>query len=413
MHRTEGTYHNGNLFTDGPPGTIVEQNWANAMQEEVCNVIESAGVTLKTASTETRDQLLTALQALFLQKTGAIGKNAIINGDFRINQRSPGIVYTSANLSGTATPGNNDDVYILDRWILLSEGADIVDVSQSTEAPTGGLFSCALDVETINKKFGIFQPIEQKNCMHMVGDTVSLSFYAKVSDITKLDNIKAVVLSWDGVADTITSDIVSAWGVEDTTPTWVANWTAEHTPSNLGVTASWVKYTIPNISIDTADTKNIGVFIWSDGFCDTLGTFLYITGIQLEPGVVSSEYEWRNITDELALCQRYYCKSYDQNVAPGSADEDGECFFATDAVALADHLVEIPAYFPVVMVGVPSIVLYSPATGLSGKVLMAAGDVVGVASKIGDNKISKISGTNGAASVSRIMAAHYTASIEL
>jgi len=61
MHRTEGTYHSSNLFTDGPPGTRLEENWLNAVQEEICNVIETAGITLKTAASETRDQLYDAI----------------------------------------------------------------------------------------------------------------------------------------------------------------------------------------------------------------------------------------------------------------------------------------------------------------------------------------------------------------
>lgn len=67
MHRTEGDNHSGNLFTDGPPGTTVEENFLNAVQEELCNVIETAGITLKTASTETRDQLLAALSVLYIE----------------------------------------------------------------------------------------------------------------------------------------------------------------------------------------------------------------------------------------------------------------------------------------------------------------------------------------------------------
>jgi hypothetical protein len=51
------------MFTDGPPGTALEEDWLNAIQEEICNVIEDAGITLKTASTETRNQLLAAIQS--------------------------------------------------------------------------------------------------------------------------------------------------------------------------------------------------------------------------------------------------------------------------------------------------------------------------------------------------------------
>ncbi len=65
MHRTEGANNIGNLFVDSLPGTRVEENWLNATQEELCGFIEGAGLTLKTAITETRDQLNTALRTVF------------------------------------------------------------------------------------------------------------------------------------------------------------------------------------------------------------------------------------------------------------------------------------------------------------------------------------------------------------
>ncbi|RJX18974.1 MAG: hypothetical protein C4575_09360 [Desulforudis sp.] len=70
MHRTEGAnFAAGNLFSDGPPGTTVEEDWLNAVQEELAYVIEQAGLTLKTAATESRTQLNSALRALFIQGT--------------------------------------------------------------------------------------------------------------------------------------------------------------------------------------------------------------------------------------------------------------------------------------------------------------------------------------------------------
>jgi hypothetical protein len=222
-------------------------------------------------------------------------RNHLLNGAMMVAQRATSFV------SGA----NNDDTYNLDRWVILSDGNDIVDITQSTEAPTGGLNSIALDVETVNKKFGILQIIEQKNCIGLIGNTVTLSFKAKVSSVTKLDNLKAAIISWTGTADVVTSDIVSAWGAEDTNPTLVANWTYENTPVDLNPTTSWATYSI-SAAIDTASTKNIAVFIWSDVTDTTLGDFLYITDVQLEYGSVATTFERRPYGAELALCQRYY-----------------------------------------------------------------------------------------------------------
>lgn len=64
MHRTEGSYNVGNLFTDGPPGTTIEAAFLNALQEELAYVIEQCGITLKTEDTDTRTQLKEAIDSL-------------------------------------------------------------------------------------------------------------------------------------------------------------------------------------------------------------------------------------------------------------------------------------------------------------------------------------------------------------
>jgi hypothetical protein len=222
-------------------------------------------------------------------------KNRLLNGSFNIAQRGTSFV------SGA----NNDDTYNLDRWYILSDGNDAVDITQTTTVPTGAKYSIGLDVETVNKKFGIAQIIENVNCYDAIGGNVTLSFQAKVSATTKLDNVKCAVIAWSGTADSVTSDIISAWGAEGTNPTLIANATYENTPANLNVTTSWATYSV-TANVDTASTTNIIVFIWSDVTDTTLGDFLYITNAQLEIGSTATPFERRMYGQELALCQRYY-----------------------------------------------------------------------------------------------------------
>jgi len=223
-------------------------------------------------------------------------RNRLFNGSYAVAQR--GTTFASGS--------NNDDTYNLDRWYVLSDGNDIVDITQNTAAaPPEQKFCIALDVETINKKFGVAQIIENINCADLQGQTVTLSFQAKVSATTKLDNVKCAVVAWSGTADSVTSDIISAWGAEGTNPTLIANATYENTPANLNVTTSWATYTV-SAPIDTASTNNVIVFIWSDVTDTTLGDFLYLAGVQLEAGAVATPFERRPIGTELSLCQRYY-----------------------------------------------------------------------------------------------------------
>ena len=62
------------------------------------------------------------------------------------------------------------------------------------------LFALKLDVETEDKKFGIAQVVEN-NGTGLIGNSVTLSFQAKVSDTSKLDNIKCAIISWSSTAD--------------------------------------------------------------------------------------------------------------------------------------------------------------------------------------------------------------------
>jgi len=223
-------------------------------------------------------------------------KNRLINGDYSVAQRGTSFV------SGA----NDDDTYNLDRWYVLSDGNDAVDITQdTTTVPTNQLTAIALDVETEDKKFGIAQIIEQVNCIGLIGNTVNLSFKAKVSSTTKLDNVKCAIVAWSGTANTVASDIISAWGAEGTNPTLIADATYENSPANLNLTTSYATYSV-SAAVDTASTKNIIVFIWSDVTDTTAGDFLFITDVQLEVGSVATPFERRPYGTELALAQRYF-----------------------------------------------------------------------------------------------------------
>ena len=230
---------------------------------------------------------------------GLTGANALINGQFAVAQRGTSFV----------AGANNDTDYTLDRWKLFSDGNDVVDVTQETTiVPTNRQYAIALDVETANKKFGIAQIIEKKNCVNLIGETVTLSFQAKVSATTNLDNVKAAIISWDGTVDEPTDDMISAWGAEGTDPTLATNFTYENTPANLNLTTSYATYSV-TASVDTASTDNIIVFIWSDVTTTSAGEFLYLSDVKLEAGETSTPYQQEDYGTTLQKCLRYFCHS--------------------------------------------------------------------------------------------------------
>ena len=86
MHRVDTVGAVSNRFTDGTPpidGTICDDTWLNAVQEELCSVIEAAGLTVDASPPDSEDQLVDALKIWFrenpviLAATGASGTFAV------------------------------------------------------------------------------------------------------------------------------------------------------------------------------------------------------------------------------------------------------------------------------------------------------------------------------------------------
>ena len=229
-------------------------------------------------------------------------KNYLINGDFAVSQRLSGAVATSAT-----TPANNDDTYIHDRWLLLSDGNDIADVGRSVANRTDMRYIGYNAVETADKKFGFAQIIEAQDAAQLVGGSavVTLSFIAAVSNTTRLDDIRAGIVSWSGTGDSVTSDLVSNWNGADANPTLASNWTFENTPANLSVGGSFAKYSV-TATIDTSSTTNVAAFIWSNSVDNDVDDIWYLGGCQLELGSYPTPFITESFDITLAKCQRYF-----------------------------------------------------------------------------------------------------------
>ncbi len=250
--------------------------------------------------------------------------NKIINGNFAANQRAA--LFTASYTDGTPIT-NSDDTYLFDRWKLLSDGNNIVDVhsygrtmgsrdfganSAPSWLPAETSFAMAMDIETANKKFGQAQFIESMNCNDLRGRVCTLSWKARVRTTQTSTSIKAAVIGWFGTSDTITSDIISAWNDEGTDPTLVANAEYLNEPFNILLNSTMQTYTI-NVSIPDG-IKNVIVFIWNDmsngDVGTTVGDFIFLSDVQLERGEFANprfQNETYDITER--KCHRYYYKA--------------------------------------------------------------------------------------------------------
>lgn len=228
-------------------------------------------------------------------------QNLLINGGFRVSQRLGTTAYTAAT-----TPNNNDATWLLDRWCLLSDGNDVVDVQQVAN-PSGvnaQNYMTSL-VATANKKWAYFQIMEAADSAQTGGNNVSLSLQAAYSNVTNLSTLRMGVLEWGGTEDSPTKDCISAWNAAGANPTLAANWTFASVPVDLALTAAFVKYKEEAIAV-SAGIKNLAVLIWVDDTDCVAGELLWLTQVKLEINDIATDYDDRPYALELQACQRFF-----------------------------------------------------------------------------------------------------------
>jgi hypothetical protein len=84
-------------------------------------------------------------------------------------------------------------------------------------------------------------------------------------------------------------------------------------------TSDWESVTCTTTSVLPSEAAN-GLLLHLDYSKTDMGASekFAVAQVQLEPGTVATPFEFRPYGTELALCQRYYEKSYSQGVTPGT-----------------------------------------------------------------------------------------------
>ena len=241
------------------------------------------------------------------------GRNRIINGDMRIDQRNAGASYTQVN-----------GAYSLDRWAGNSfdggAATNKFSVQQSTTAPAGFsnsllVTSLAATADSGNDIFNIEQKIEGFNSADLAFGTVSaktitLSFWVRSSltgtfggAIKNSARDRAYPFAYTiSSANTFEYKTITIAG--DTSGTWVGatNGTGLWLSFGLGVSSN---------RSNTAGAWAGGDLFSSTGATRVIGTSgatWQVTGVQLEAGSVATPFEHRQYGQELALCLRYFEK---------------------------------------------------------------------------------------------------------
>ena len=218
-------------------------------------------------------------------------ENLFLNGAFDISQRLT--TFTAAT-----NPKNDDGTWLIDQWLLLSDGNDIVDVAR-IEAGT----SHAIELTFNSKnKAGILQILEHVDTLELVGNPVSVALEAKITGAAGV-KLKMALVTWSGAQDAPTIDLVNVWGAQDTDPTYATSW-AEVADATLTLTAALQTLKLENQTIGSV--QNVGVLIWVESSTNiVVGDKVVITDFRVQRGAYALPFKRRRSGDELRRCQRY------------------------------------------------------------------------------------------------------------
>jgi hypothetical protein len=343
--------------------------------------------------------------------------NAIIGGDFSTNPWQRG---TSFAAIATAA-------YSADRWVASYVTGGVVTVTQTVDAPTvaqaGRLTNHCLMIDCTTTEgalvagdvFRMSQAVEGYNFFPLAQRAMILSFWHKHTKTgTYCVSVRNSGLDRSYVAE-YTQAVTDTW--ELTTITISASPSAGTWVYTTGV-GLWVDFTVLSGSTfqTTANAWQTGNFSATanqvNGLDNTANNFR-IALVQLEAGSVATEFESRTFNEEMALCQRYYNKTYDDGTTPGTSTPNGSFGFSVTGTAAGTGI----GYrqFPVSMRTTPTLTFYSPTSGTAGQGYRNTGaaDVAVNNGGIAASQTGGILTNNGTVTDTEIITVHVVASAEL
>jgi hypothetical protein len=298
------------------------------------------------------------------------GRNRIINGAMMIDQRNAG-----------AATANTISNYTLDRWQVLQSTSGKIIAQQnagSVTPPVGftnylGLTSQSAYSVVSGDYFLIRQPIEGLNVSDLgwgtasaVAVTVSFKVYSSLTgtfggSINNSAQSRSYPFSYT-VSSANTWTTVSVTVAGDTSGTWL-------TTNGVGLYVVF-SYGTGSTYSGTAGSWAGTTYFSATGATSVVGTngaTFYITGVQLEKGTVATPFDYRQYGTELALCQRYYEKSYNIDVVPGAVTSNG--VFTNGGLtnmAPANYATRASTIYKVTKRATPTVTTYDTA-GNAGK----------------------------------------------
>jgi hypothetical protein len=344
-----------------------------------------------------------------------VNKNRIINGDFRIDQRNAGASVTPTNAQ-----------YTLDRWVFSLAQSSKLTAQQnagSVTPPVGftnylGITSSSAYTVGAGENFNLVQRIEGFNTADLAwgtasAQTVTLSFWVRSSLTGTFGGVLQNSAATRSYPFTYTISSANTWEQKsitisgDTTGTWLTN-------NGTGI-AIWFGLGVGSSLSGTAGAWSGSGLYSTTGATSVVGTngaTFYITGVQLEIGTSATPFERRLYNQELAACQRYYQKTYDQsNIAGSTVGQLGSIFTSNPAT---NNYPNIGSWnFAVPMRAAPTVTGYNPNTGASGGFRGDSTNYTPLGITVIGERSAAFYGNNVSVPVNVFVSAHAVASAEL
>jgi hypothetical protein len=246
-------------------------------------------------------------------------KNRIINGAMVIDQRNAGAAVT-ANGS-----------FPVDRMRIFNSSDGAFSAQQDSSAPDGFVNSVKVTTTTADgtltgtQNLQFTQRIEGTNVADLGWGTasaapVTLSFWVRSSLTGTFGGSLRNSAGTRSYPYTYTISVADTWEYKtvtiagDTSGTWL-------TTTGIGLIVFFGLGVGPDVSGTAGAWAGVN-YLSATGAVSVIGTLnatWYVTGVQLEKGSTATSFDYRPYGTELALCQRYFEKSYEQDKSIGSS----------------------------------------------------------------------------------------------
>lgn len=309
-------------------------------------------------------------------------KNVIIGGNFGTNPYQ----------RGTSFAGVLNGAFIADRFSYVKSGAAVHTAERiagdfPTAAEAGVYASACQNMRCTTAQasmaagdfFFVQHIVEGYNAQSIYQRPIVLSFWHKHSKVgTYSVSLRNGLRDQSYVAE-YQQVVSSAWEKAVIPILATPNAAGWDTTNGSGIIVSFAIAMGTNFKTATLNSWIAGNFVASSNqvnACDSTANVNFkLALVQLEKGTIATAFEQRSFQEELELCQRYFEKSYDLSITPGTAHAAGLSSGPSAAGTAGASIIAVP--YQVRKRTTPTITLYNYITGVAAGIVDGGGAAVG------------------------------------